>query len=269
MGWLFEAGVPVPIPVKSDNGSYLCPLGDSLWMSVMSFVEGHYFAGASSSVGPVGSAIGKLHASLNESPVRLRPERSLPYFSQLEIDCFNQVIHNTGNALSHFSVEHQGLLNTHHDFLERVWNQVLGYQQDHAQSEHGLVHIDLHPHNVLMNGDTLVAFLDFDSVMRGPYKMMLGFSGFKLLRQVVCAAGGTMARDQRRALVRDYLSNVYSAFPEVRSEPKEIALFSYTELCRRMGLIFKLDLAQNNTDWNHVLGIQINGLLEAEQLFEA
>lgn len=265
--WLHEREVPSPKPVKASTKKYVCDISPERSASFARFVQGSYFSGAQECVQAVGSAVGRMHAVLKETPTELQITREVPAFSPEAKAVFFAVLENKHAEQSVFSTEHQTLLTEVTPFLSAIWDAVLGHEQIYSESPRGLQHIDLHPHNILMKANHVAAFLDFDSLKLGPLKSMLGFSAFKLLRQVVCASGNRLTVNEKRNLVTDYCNVIFEHLPELRSDLKSISLFAYAEVCRRISIIFKLNIVDNSPVWNHVLAIQIVGLNEIESLF--
>lgn len=237
-------------------------------MSVMTFISGVYFPGKETcNIRAVGEAVGKFHAQIKSAPDTLKPNRRYPYLSDVDNEMFESIILDPHKKLSHFPEEYKQILITNRFFLDHTWNKVLAQASKAMESEQGLVHIDIHPHNVIMNNGKLAAFLDFDSLMHAPLKIMIGFSAYKLLRQIVCKKKKKLSRQSTDDLVESYLEGIYKYLPELRSDKKIIGLFALTEICRRIAYILRLNIQENNSEWNHVLAIQISGLKEVEQLF--
>jgi hypothetical protein len=265
--WLRNSGQPVPAPLRGQTGDYLCSTGDGNWISAMSFVEGEYFTGRPQSIQAVGRAVGDFHAALLNVPKDFRLERQYPMLTDIDREVFRTVTASEDAALSKFSIQHRELLKRHQRLLSETWERVLDYYPQFSSSESGLVHIDLHPHNMLLRDNRLIAFLDFDSLMEGPLNMMLGFSCYKLLRQVLCVEGWIGDGLQRSHLVDEYLNAVVSRCDRFFTNPEQLALFAYTEVCRRIAFIFRLNLLENNSTWNDALPMQIMGLREIQWLF--
>ncbi|OUR64348.1 hypothetical protein A9Q79_07910 [Methylophaga sp. 42_25_T18] len=267
MAWLYMNQVSCPFPHKGQSQTYICRCDDGKYISLLSFIDGGYFPGIDiPEIRKVGEAVGKFHAQLNLAPNELKPNRKYPHLSSTDKEVFNDVISQSQKILSKFPTEHRSLLVNNNTILNKAWAQVLSYQDDFIQSKHGLVHIDIHPHNVIMSGNSEPIFLDFDSLMHAPLKMMLGFSAYKLLRQIVSRNGNNMSQKEKRALVYDYLEGALLFLPDLDLSPKSVAIFAYTEICRRISCILRLNIFESNPSWNHVLEVQIAGLAEVELL---
>lgn len=269
MAWLFKQKVPCPFPIRGSEKAYICAVESGEWVSLMTFVLGSYFPERETCDSrKMGETVGKFHAQLRTAPDRLKPNRQYPLLSSLDHEMFGAVLSGSNNILLSFPEEYRNILIENKNFLDKIWNKVLTYNDQFVESEQSLTHIDIHPHNVIVRGGELVAFLDFDSLMHAPLKMMLGFSAYKLLRKVISRQKTKLPQSEICDLVDGYLEGVYEYLPEIRSEKSVIALFTFTEICRRIAYIFRLNIQDNNPEWNHVLAIQISGLKEVEILFE-
>ena len=71
-----------------------------------------------------------------------------------------------------------------------------------------------------------------------------------------------MSQEEKRTLVYDYLEGATLFLPDLDVSTKSIAIFAYTEICRRIAYILRLNIFESNPSWNHVLEIQIAGLVE-------
>ena len=267
VAWLKNEGAPVPAPIRSDEGTYLCKAGDGVYWMAMDFVDGHLFSGARASVANVGSAIGRFHKMLRAAPDTWPIDRHYAHLSGDDQTLFREVLAGSAAVLQQFSDSDAGLLEENRQFLAHIWRIVLEYQDDFLAGEAGLIHIDLHPHNLLLQDDRVAAFIDLDSLMYGPLNIMLGFSAYKLLRQVVQAAAAEMVPADYRALTADFLDSFYDEILELRKRKEDVPYFAMSEVCRRIAIIFRLTLRKKNTAWNHVLKIHIAGLREIELLF--
>lgn len=267
VAWLKDQGVPVPTPIRADDGTYLCRSGDNECWMAMDFVEGHFFSGRRASVAEVGHAIGRLHKALKTAPRQWPIDRRYAHFSDNDRAAFREVLSATPAVLERFAKPDAQLLEQNREFLARVWQVVIEHQKDYVTSEAGLIHIDLHPHNLLLQDDRVAAFIDLDSLMTGPLNMMLGFSAYKLLRQVVQAEAREKASADCQAMVGDFLDSFYEELPEFRKFRNSVVLFAMAEVCRRIAIIFRLTLREQNTTWNHVLKVHLVGLREIEFLF--
>lgn len=269
MAWLFNHQVPCPSPIKGKGGTYICPALDDEWVNLMTFVSGQYFPGSDEcNIRKMGEAVGYFHTQLRLVPTELKPDKQYPYISSLDNEMFETTLLDSSSKLLNFPNSEKSLLLENKSLLLNSWSTVLAFEEHFMESERGLIHIDLHPHNLIMNQGELAAFLDFDSIMNAPLKMMIGFSAYKLLRQVVSRRTRQLSREEMNNLVESYLDGIYKYLPELKCGKNTLAIFTRTEICRRIAYILKLNIQDKNTQWNHVLAIQINGLKEIEILFD-
>jgi aminoglycoside/choline kinase family phosphotransferase len=233
----------------------------------MSFVEGRFFEGGAASVECVGRSIGRLHRKLQAAPIAPAFRRRYVHLSDDDAQLFDEVLAAQCPMLQPFGDTNALLLAEHRDLLRRAWNTVLARQEAIHRAQCGLMHMDLHPHNILMQGDQVAAFLDFNSLKTGPLNMMLGFGAYKLLRQSVQHTDPGMSVDECQKLTDKFLDSYFKEFPEHAASRECIGHFALAEVCRRIGVIFRLTLRQANTSWNHVLKIHLAGIREICILF--
>jgi Ser/Thr protein kinase RdoA (MazF antagonist) len=259
--WLHKHGSPVPEPLATNSGNYVFHLHDDQYLLAMRFIEGQFFSGQASGVKPLANAIGQLHGDLRRLPEEFKIHRQYPELDAVDRECFARLFAEPIDTL--FPASEAALLSDNLNLLRRCWDQAL----DCANSMNGkpveAIHIDLHPHNVLVQGDELNAIIDLDSIMRGPIEVMASFGAFKLLRQVACYESAS-----EHALWLDtYLNELQRCLPELSNSRETLANFATMELCHRIGVILRNNLIDQNTQWNHVLEIQIKGLLETDVIF--
>jgi len=233
----------------------------------MSFVDGEFFAGAPSSLEAVGKAIGDFHCTLQGTPSELVVQKNYQALGDVDREMLQLFLTDNRERRARVDLSCQFLLRQHRAIIDQAWGLVLDHEVELASAETGVVHIDLHPHNLLLRGDKPVCILDFDSLMIGPVKIMLGFSGYKLLRQVVCFTGELKDRSSPRRHLDRYFEAIFSAYGSIFTDPSDLALYAYAEVCRRITLILRLNFQEDNKDWNHVLPMHIAGLYEIGQLF--
>lgn len=267
VGWLKNEGIPVPAPILADDGYYLCPSGNSEYWTAMTFVEGRFFTGGNDSVANAARAIGHLHKTLKAAPAALPIDRRYAHLSADDRTLFEEVLTGDPEVLANFDELDARLLEQSREFLQRNWQTVLRHQEIYRSSEAELIHIDLHPHNLLMLEDRVAAFIDFNSLKAGPLNMMLGFSAYKLLRQAVQTADQAMTVANCRALTNNFLDNFYAELPELAAGRDSVGIFALAEVCRRIGIIFHLTLRRRDKTWNHVLKVHLAGIREIELLF--
>ena len=123
-------------------------------------------------------------------------------------------------------------------------------------------HIDLHPHNLSIDGDNLY-FLDLDSFQMTTIERSLGFALYKLLRQSysICKnyeASSFINSDKLKAICNHGNINLSSLK----------AGASY-EILRRILIISDEIIEKNQSIWEFMLPSHIRGLYEIDILFES
>ena len=124
------------------------------------------------------------------------------------------------------------------------------------------VHFDLHPHNILFKNSKLCAFLDYDSIKTMSLSHALSFSALKLCRQAVCISSSQYPKKLSAIFIQELSQNLKGD----KSWLDNIYVLAISEVLRRISIIFDLSF-KNQKQWNKVLHIQVNHLLEAKLLF--
>lgn len=267
VAWLYEIGIPVPRPIRSKENTYLCLTENNDCWAAMSFVEGRFFEGGVSSLQNAACAIGRLHRVLQTRLDTAALGRHYVHLSEDDAQLFAEVLTNQHAKLPSFSDKDVLLLRKSHSILSRAWDMVSAHRDAFRSAPIGLIHIDLHPHNILMKGDSVSTFLDFNSLKIGPLNMMLGFSAYKLLRQSVQYTDPGMGTAKCQTLTDKFLDCYFDEFPDFSAPRESIGNFALAEVCRRLGIIFRLNLRYRNTLWNHMLKVHLTGIREIGQLF--
>jgi Ser/Thr protein kinase RdoA (MazF antagonist) len=130
-------------------------------------------------------------------------------------------------------------------------------------------HCDLHPHNILMAGASVAAFIDFESFTAMPVAAALGFAAYKLVRQHAVAQSFTRADREcvRKAAMR-FVAGLRSSMEGI-VDADTLRLMALAEIFRRLLVVFRLNLRGGDARWNHVLPMHLSGFEEIELMFGA
>ena len=143
--------------------------------------------------------------------------------------------------------------------------EVVSFLKAHMFQEHlhklGLYHIDLHPHNITINGNELF-FVFIDSIQVCSMTRSLGFGLFKLIRQSL-SNGWDMEpfRDFIQKEILEYVSLYGLTIDDLR-------LAAHSEVARRLCLVAKSVMDDGNYDWVFTLPMHLEGLKEINYIFK-
>jgi Ser/Thr protein kinase RdoA (MazF antagonist) len=253
--WLAGRGLPLPAFVPSATGELVVAEQGLEWC-VQRYVEGRYYAGSASELRSAGAVILRLHAELEQAPEALREQKRIEHPLQEWQQLLASLEHSRADWPRMLGDELAALLSEVWPDIARALRSTLAMAQPLRDSM-GLCHIDLHPHNVLVDAGRVAALLDFHSLAQAPRASMLAFNLFKLGRQAVVAAGAPGPD----AALRGELGRLARSLPAA-------ADLARAEILRRAMLVLRLNVREGNRDWNHVLPVQLRGLAEAEALFQ-
>jgi Ser/Thr protein kinase RdoA (MazF antagonist) len=265
--WLVLKGAAVAPLLRSRNGLPYLSWQDAYWCG-FEFVEGDFFAGGQRQVEAAAHAIGDLQLALMHVPDSIAPPRKWDYdVPRLKAAAVDMEA-RSGDWPSFFGEDGAAA-------LEQAWqSSVLGALAQVEESSHllegtgiSVCHADLHPHNLLMNGDAIGAVIDFESFTKMPTVTALGFATYKLMRQH-CVSQGLDESDAATIAghSRIFIDGVAKALPSGEAAGL-LRAGAVIELYRRMTIIFRLNLDQGNSAWNHVLSMHLAAMKEIPVIF--
>ncbi|MEW5728876.1 MAG: phosphotransferase [Pseudomonadota bacterium] len=259
-----DRGAAIPRP-RVTAGGELVVEEDGQWWCLLDFADGRYFQGRPDEIVPAGTAIGRLHSLLANVPLGLIPERVRPpYFTDEEHDGFGALVSCRPRWPEVFGVTAAAVLDGHWHVVADAWSRLS--REPRLRSKPAVpVHFDLHPHNLLVrDGQCLI--LDFDSVVRAPAAMAVGFAMVKLMKRVEAARrreGATSPMPAEAALrFREAVAAQWSAV----AEPADLELFARAEVLRRFLSVCRFILAGRAIVWNGPL-VHLAALVEADLIF--
>jgi hypothetical protein len=97
----------------------------------------------------------------------------------------------------------------------------------------------------------------------------LGYSlAFNTLKQCRQFLSLSKNNNSYKEVVDVYLKNLINEISLEEVSSYDFLSLSKVEVMRRICLIFRINLLNNNSDWNHVLPIQLAHLYESDKLFK-
>jgi hypothetical protein len=153
------------------------------------------------------------------------------------------------------------LLTKHLVVLEKI-DTVLSALEDSHFHQLRPLHIDLHPQNLSMKNGELF-FLDLEAIHLSSISRSLGFAVYKLIRQSV-ASGESIQRFSTLLKSKEfkrYLEHNNCTLGDLKNAATQ-------EVLRRLFILVEL-LKKGDFEWDFVLPMHLNGLLEIDQIFAA
>lgn len=266
---LREAGQPFPAVLKAKNHQLLVTDDRQQGWIVTSYIEGHYFAGHEEEVYAVGARIGGLYATLaNKECLGPAGNDVLARMDSLSMSGVATLIQSATQWEACLPAKDYALLSRHMHHMEDAVRAAKRHADAIMDGSPEISHIDLHPHNILINGDGLPVFLDVESLRPHPRLVSIGFAIYKLMRQY--AARHALREHNHEQIGKVALGMCHRIIEEGGLSSNEMNLLSSAatlELCRRLSLIIELNINNRNTAWNKVLPMHIAGLQEIPLIF--
>jgi Ser/Thr protein kinase RdoA (MazF antagonist) len=265
--WLAEKGTAIAPLLRSVEGRPFESWHSAYWCG-FEFVDGNFFEGGLDQVEQASKAIGDMQLALSGVPESIVPPAKWDYDYQRLKAAADDMFARSSEWVGFFGEE--GAASLSEAWQPRVLPALAQVEEMGGLLERSGVavcHADLHPHNLLMGDGQFGAVIDFESFTRMPIATALGFATYKLMRQH-CVAQGMDEADEAKIAAdsRIFIDGVATA--SGRGEAAHnLQTGAVIELYRRMTIIFRLNLDQQNTAWNHVLTMHLNGLEEIPLIF--
>ncbi len=255
-------GAVLTCPQANKNGDFVSRNEQGGW-SLWKFVEGDFFSGSDREMDSVAGVVHDVQQHLSHLPDVLWPGKEVSLDAGRILATFNK-----GDSLRNqwddiFDAELLSLVREHWPAVMMASKAIEQTASRENASSMVPVHIDLHPHNIMMHGGKVAAILDVDSIVRCSPLAANGFGAFKLFRQH-CVH---LASDEKDISLR----GAFEAFSKALAPeyPPRIALEgARLEVSRRLAYILDGLLAKGKSDWGHVLGIQLSALSEISWLLD-
>ena len=262
INWLYDKSIPVPYSGSFVDKSFVLFFEGVLW-SFNLFNNGNYYSGSNNELKSVAKVTGKLARTLFDLPSDLTPELGPLHLSDNDDFIINKMITERNNWVGYFGSKNASLINLHWKYILSTWKSL--YEKDLICGPIVPCHFDMHPHNLIAKDGEIAAILDFDSCKKIPLGYSLAFNALKQCRQYLSLNKQITNYKEVRNI---YLKNLISEIPLEEVSDFDFLNLSKVEVMRRICLIFRINLIDNNSKWNHVLPIQIAHLFESDKLFK-
>lgn len=266
---LRRAGLPMPEVLANDEG-ILVSLNDKQerW-TLARFVEGDYYSGGEETLIEIGTGLGKIVEVLKNQDLKQLPVNSA-IGGVDEFECsFSRLMSSKGKWGIHFSKPILSLLLEQESILFGVGTIVLKELSKLSKLPVSALHVDLHPHNVLVSDSRVAAFVDVDSLQLNIRAISIAFAAYKLVRQHAVKSGYTSSdAAQIKKVTHTFLRSI-SATTEISDAEVECLRFAATfEIYRRILIISNLNIMHGNSVWNKVLPMHFAALHEIPYIFD-
>lgn len=261
MVWLSDEQLPLPTPIRFQNGSFLLSLKSRLW-SLFPFIEGEYFSGSDGQLCAAAEVTGRLMKALSRLPSSRHPTLGPAHLSLADGELLIRIQNSSQNWTELFGFEYAKLLTEFWPTVMAEWTKLSFCPPITGPVQ--AVHYDLHPHNILVSGNKVAAVLDFEACELMPLGYALAFAALKQCRQAMVTS---YSHEPASAVGALYSNHLILGYPEIGSCANNFGDLAVGETLRRICLILRLNLEQNEQQWNRILPVQLRHLIEARALF--
>ena len=249
----------IPSPKKMifrDSRDY-CEFNMNFW-TLQQFKEGDFFHG---DVGLFDKLISRV-LELQEKLKKIHSNENIQVGAiDFEYDVLQEFLDGNLHFEQYFQPEDLDLLKNNFSSISSAFLDVHEIALDLNQSS--TCHLDLHPHNILIDNQDVTSFLDFDSVKNVNYLVAMAYFSLK-----VCKQACVKNRDLNPAVIgKIFLDRLFSKSEECRKNAKKFHVFANAEVLRRLNIILKLNVNDSNGEWNKALPVLLAHLTESEILF--
>lgn len=245
--YLHGHGIATPEIIPNNDDDFLTMRDGTMWLA-MEYIDGHFYKGTMDEIEAIIDMMPRLFHLLRNYMQILRD------YGQTPLDGFPHrpiitapYVPRCDYAMLGSELEH---------ILRCAMSDIVSLSEHVCQATHAwipttsLVHIDLHPRNMLWSHDKLY-LLDFDSLQLQPSVIAYNFAVYKMLRR--CVADGMTWRPYIERLFAD------------GTIPRE-ALAAQAEILLRLLSILDSSSPGNLSVWQQLIPVHLRGLCEAGQL---
>lgn len=261
MNWLASHQLPVPAPLKIQQDSFTLSIDSGTW-SLFPFVEGAYFSGAGEELPAAAEITGRLTEKLALLPAYCTPNIGPTHLALADGEIFRRIKEMSSRWDTLFGSENAALLDLSFPLLMVEWERLNSTKLMGGRIQ--AIHLDMHPHNLIVEADQVVGVLDFESCKKMPLGFALGFAALKQCRQTLALGESSLDPGFVGSL---YKKHLLQACPSANEIVAHIGDLAVAETLRRICIIFRYVLEKREENWSRVFGIQIGHLSEARILF--
>ncbi len=260
-------GVNVPHLVPSQS-KQLFVIDENNPYALFIFLNADHYRGTRQEIESAGREIGKLDKALACLPITGKQRKKLSLLKKVrELRSYNLSIwkkifqearhQQKNNPKDQF---HADLLVKEDFILKDVRNVI---KQKPRSTAWGIVHFDLHPHNLLANGKKIAAIIDFDSLHYLEKTRSLAFALHRMARQYIIFNNLTDYSKVAAEAKNIFLNAYQDICPIDKKELATIPYFIRDEALSRLTHAMKDNYFNNNPAWRQDLFKQTAHMAEA------
>ncbi len=260
LNWLKKNKSLVPEPMTFKNGDFLMNFREKNWL-LSTYMEGNHFLGEKKEFYNVVK-----NMCLTTKLLRKYRDKKNLKFHNVSVSNLNKIItlmnKNRKRWINFFGKKQS-------KYLKKYWGKInniifnlrlINYKNKKLE----LVHVDIHPHNIITRKNKLISFLDSESWMMSSVQEAFAYGGFKLCRQVIL-------KNKNKKFVNnignEYINLIKKFYDKNYNLNKKILLMCEKVILERIVNIFKFNLINNEKKWNDLLPILLRHLDEVKIVF--
>jgi hypothetical protein len=266
LNWLADNNIPAPTVLESTHEDQYIIENENNYWCLMKYMPGCYYSGKDEEFSKTSEVLIKLFSLLKTYPINNGDFGSNDLPARKSIVSVEQVYKRKHEWSDILGEDNARYLNSSWDKFNSDLNLVIE-KRDDLLTNVGLCHIDMHPHNVLINNTSVSAILDFESFLIAPTESVILFNLFKLARQSIVFDLNVMHNNSINMILQSVLNELKKQDLIRDLDKNDVVIMAKVEVIRRILIILDLSFYNNVSTWNHVLSIQLNALYEIDALF--
>ncbi len=253
-------GVPVTQTLKSLNGEAAVQFGSDVF-ALFVFLEGEYFSPREDNLTAVAKALAQLHNGFDQLPPNVG--RTIEQYSQQTNVYYNIVRDYSVNDFEQIraSIETQSVISSDEaEILKKILDWILTVRTLKEKKKEldalpsGLIHSDVHPHNILMAGSNVKAIVDFDAMRISQRARDVGMALYWFGRQLLLDKNDEEAREQAPKIRELFLEQYTDVRQLSAAEYGAMPWLVREEYIKKLLLVLKAVYLQHNETWKKDLG---------------
>ncbi|MBA3704877.1 MAG: hypothetical protein H0W84_02945 [Bacteroidetes bacterium] len=127
--------------------------------------------------------------------------------------------------------------------------------------KHSVFHIDIHPHNLIINNNKLILLTDFESFQVTTTEVSLGFGIYKCMRQLLTLENDPLRIKERILELKIQFETIFPGYDFI-----ELLTLGKIDILKRLLFILKEILDKKEPKWLFMLGTQLDSLEEINKI---
>lgn len=238
--YLHSNGINTPEILINTNGAYITKYENEMWLA-MEYIDGSFYSCSQEELELLITTLPTLFEALrccNIEGISCLPHRPLIETPYIQYEY---------NSYEEYGEELQEMITWSLPDISRISRQVLSYLPSISDTL-SLVHIDLHPKNILYKNNRLY-ILDLDSLLLQPSSIAYNFSIYKLLRRCIA----------RHIPFRPFVATLFQN-TSIERNP----LAAQAEILLRLVSTLQRNATGNLSVWKELMPVHLRGLYESE-----